>query len=168
MRAPLFDTLSNQILSPNVTLTATPLLDYESIGLHYYARQDMASSEGDYSPPHMDGGTLTILAREDADCDGLEIADLQSTEKLDSEGIGREALFVPVPAVPGEVVVFVGTRMQRLFGKATARACVHRVRAPTQQRGCGAERFSLAIFCAPPTKTGVNRRSGQLERQRQN
>lgn len=150
MRGPLFNTLSNQILSPHVTLTGTPLLDYESMGLHYYICQDMTSGEGDYSPPHMDGGTLTILVRDDGECDGLEIADLQSTEKLNSEGIGREASFLPVPAAPGEVVVFVGTRMQRLFGKATARACVHRVRAPVQPESSGAARFSLAIFCAPP------------------
>ncbi|KAJ5223475.1 hypothetical protein N7468_008017 [Penicillium chermesinum] len=102
----------------------------------------------------MDGGTLTVLIREDGECDGLEIADLQSTEKLDSEGIGLEASLLPVPAATDEVVIFVGTRMQRLFGKATARACVHRVRAPTQPKSSGAERFSLAIFCAPPKSFG--------------
>jgi len=128
---PLFDTLSNQILSPRVTLIGILLLDYESIGLHYYVRQDITSSEGDYSPPHMDSGTLTILARDNAEYDGLEIANLQSTEKLDSEGIGREVSFLPIPVAPSEVVVLLGTRMQRLFGKATARACVYRVRAPT-------------------------------------
>lgn len=122
MRGPLFDTWSNQFLRLHATLTGTSPLDYESIGLHYYVRQNMTSSEGDYSPPHMDGGTLTILARNDAECDGSEFADLQSTEKLDSGEIGREPSFVPIHAAPGEVVVLLGTRMQRLFGKATARA----------------------------------------------
>lgn len=36
----------------------------------------MTSGEGDFSPPHMDGGILIILVRDDAECDGLEIADL--------------------------------------------------------------------------------------------
>jgi isopenicillin N synthase-like dioxygenase len=54
--------------------------------------------------------------------------------------------------VADEVVVFLGTRMQRLLGEDTARACVHRVRAPTQFNGysLAEERFSIAIFCAPP------------------
>jgi hypothetical protein len=40
----------------------------------------------------MDGGTLTILVRGNEDYDGLEVADLESTEKLDSEGIGWKHL----------------------------------------------------------------------------
>lgn len=154
LRRPLFDALSNEILSSNVTLTGTPVLDYESMGLHYYLPQRMTSREIDYNPPHMDGGTLTILIRGDDDYDGLEIADLESTEKLDGEGIGLEASFLPVPAATDEVIVFFGTRMQRLLGKDKARACVHRVRAPAQLNGqqATARRFSIAIFCAPPVK----------------
>jgi isopenicillin N synthase-like dioxygenase len=112
----------------------------------------MTPRENDYNPPHMDGGTLTILVRGNEGYDGLEVADLESTEKLDSEGIGLEASFLPVPAAADEVIVFFGTRMQRLLGRDKARACVHRVRAPVQinRQHAAKERFSFAIFCASP------------------
>jgi isopenicillin N synthase-like dioxygenase len=151
LRRPLFDALSSEILNSDVTLTGTPALDYESMALHYYVPQ-MMDRENDYSPPHMDGGTLTILVRGNEDYDGLEVADLESTEKLDGEGIRLEASFLSVPAAADEVIVFFGTRMQRLLGRDKARACVHRVRAPAQmnRQRAAEERFSFAIFCAPP------------------
>lgn len=106
---------------------------------------------GDYNPPHMDGGTLTILIREDDDGDGLEVADLESTEELGSDGVGREASFLRVPAAPNEVVVLAGTRLQHLLGRTKARACVHRVVGPGQKHSAE-DRVSVGIFraCAPP------------------
>jgi isopenicillin N synthase-like dioxygenase len=106
---------------------------------------------GDYCPPHMDGGTLAILIRENDDGDGLEFADLESTEELGSDGVGREASFLRVPAAPNEVVVLAGTRLQRLVGRAKARACVHRVVGPGQNHSAE-DRVSVGIFraCAPP------------------
>lgn len=153
MRDQLFDTLSHDILKSDIPLTGTPILDYESLGLHCYDPQKMKPEKGDYSPPHMDAGTLTILVRDDRDFDGLEVADLESTEELGSEGIGRHGSFLRVPAAPNEVVVFAGTRLQRLFGKTKVRACVHRVRGPAQasKRQSAEERLSVAIFCAPPS-----------------
>jgi isopenicillin N synthase-like dioxygenase len=151
LRSRVFDLLSNKVLDSSTALTGTPSLDYETMGLHYYAPHTIAPGE-DYNPPHMDGGTLTILARENSECDGLEVADLETTDKMDSGGIGLEASFLPVPVAVDEVVVFLGTRMQGLLGKNTARACVHRVRAPTELTGHALfkERFSIAIFRAPP------------------
>jgi isopenicillin N synthase-like dioxygenase len=128
----------------------TPTLDSESIGIQYYNPQRMIAGDSDYSPPHMDGGTLAILIREDDEDDGLEVADLESTEELGSDGVGREAVFMRVPAAPDEVVVLVGTRLQRLLGRTKARACVHRVVGPGQNHA--EDRVSVGIFraCAPP------------------
>lgn len=99
----------------------------------------------------MDGGTLAILIREDDDGDGLEVADLESTEELSSDGVGRDASFLRVPAAPNEVVVLAGTRLQRLLGRTKARACVHRVVGPGRKHSVG-DRVSVGIFraCAPP------------------
>lgn len=132
-------------------MTGTPVLDYESVGVQYYNARRMIVEGGDYSPPHMDGGTLAILIREDDDGDGLEVADLESTEELGSDGVGREASFLRVPAAPNEVVVLAGTRLQRLLGRTKARACVHRVVGPGQKPIAG-DRVSVGIFraCAPP------------------
>lgn len=111
----------------------------------------MIPESGDYNPPHMDAGTLTILVRDDGDQDGLEIADLESTEELGSRGIGLHGSFLRAPAAPNEVVVFAGTRLQRIFGRNKVRACVHRVCGPIQTTQLDAqERLSVAIFCAPP------------------
>lgn len=153
MRGPLFSTLST-ILESTVPLTGTPSLDYESLGVNFYDSDRLGCNRVLFSPAHKDSGTLTILVRAtDAD-DGLEIADLGSTDKLDSEGIGLDASFISVPAMPDEVVVIAGTRLQNLLGRSKVRACVHRVRSPTQTSNkCVArERLSLAIFCGPPVK----------------
>ncbi|KAJ6117958.1 hypothetical protein N7523_005709 [Penicillium sp. IBT 18751x] len=151
LRPRLFEFISNKLLESPKPLTGTPSLDYETLGLHHYAPHRMVQGECDYSPPHKDGGTLTILVRENGYFDGLEVADLETTKERDSERIGLEASFLPVPVAADEVIVFIGTRMQRMVGEHIARACVHRVRAPTQTGNSAVEdRFSFAIFCAPP------------------
>ena len=46
----------------------------------------------------MDSGTVTILFRDPSHGDDmLEVADLTTTGKLDSRGVGMEASFIPVP-----------------------------------------------------------------------
>ncbi|KAJ6004687.1 hypothetical protein N7540_013056 [Penicillium herquei] len=149
LRSSFFQVLTNEVLKTATPLIGTAQLDYETMGLHYYAPHQLASGECDYSPPHRDGGTLTILVREGREFDGLEVADLETTNEVDSARIGLDASFIPVPVASDEVVVFLGTRMQRLLGKDTARACVHRVRAQNEYH-LAQERISLAIFCAPP------------------
>lgn len=152
MRSPLFSTLST-ILDSTEPLIGTPSLDYESLGVNFYDSDRLGCDRVNFSPAHKDSGTLTILARATEACDGLEIADLGSTEKLNSEDIGLDASFISVPAMPDEVIVFAGTRLQHLLGRSKVRACVHRVRSPTQTSNrCAHERLSLAIFCGPPVK----------------
>lgn len=132
-------------------LTGTPSLDYESLGVHFYDSQKLGCDRTHSNPAHKDSGTLTILIRASDESDGLEIADLQSTNKVNSEGITLEACFIPIPAAPDEVIVLAGIRLQRLLGKGKARACVHRVRGPTKTETTiiAKERLSLAIFCGP-------------------
>lgn len=101
----------------------------------------------------MDSGTLTILIRDPSDgVEGLEIANIDTTEKADSKGIDLEASFMPVPAAPDEVLVLAGTKLQRLLRKDRVRACVHKVRGPSRHftRQEAVSRLSIAIFCAPP------------------
>ncbi|CRL21688.1 unnamed protein product [Penicillium camemberti] len=119
LRSQLFSTLST-IIDSTEPLMGTPSLDYESLGVNFYDSDRLGSDRVHFSPAHVDSGILTILVRAAEAHDGLEIADLGTTEKLDSEGIGLDASFIPVPAIPDEVIVFAGTRLQRLLGKGKA------------------------------------------------
>ncbi|KAL6233542.1 hypothetical protein BDW75DRAFT_214875 [Aspergillus navahoensis] len=153
IRLHLLKTMS-QVLDADVPLTGTTLLDSATVGVHYYDSRNLSDCSTQFSPPHMDSGTLTILFRSHDENDGLEIADLETTEKEDSEGVGSEASFIPVPTLGDgmpEVVVFAGTRLHRLFGRDRVRACVHRVRGPGPEgrKGSGVQRLSIAMFCAP-------------------
>ncbi|GLI79958.1 hypothetical protein PoHVEF18_008306 [Penicillium ochrochloron] len=78
------------VLESEMPLTGTPVLDYESVGIQNRNSQRMIIEGGDYCPPHMDGGTLAILIREDDGGDGFEVGDLEPTEKLGSDGVGRK------------------------------------------------------------------------------
>lgn len=136
------------------TLTGTTLLDSATIGIHYYDSGSLPDFSAHFSPPHIDSGTLTILFRSHDENDGLEIADLETTEKQNSEGVGSEASFIHVPTVGDgapEVVVFAGARLQRLLGRDQVQACVHRVRGPgpESRNDFGVQRWSIAMFCAP-------------------
>lgn len=125
------------------------MLDEESLGFHFYDPRQLGQDTSEYNPPHMDTGTLTILFRDDSDYDGLEVADLRSTSMFGSKNIGQEAVFLPVPANPDEVLVLAGTRLQRLLGKEKVRPCVHRVRGPAlEKRYQGEVRVSFTIDCA--------------------
>lgn len=102
----------------------------------------------------MGSGTLTILFSSRDENDGLEIADLETTEKQDSDGAGSEASFIPVPTLGDEmteVVVFSGARLQPLVGRDRVRACVHRVRGPGPEghKRFGVHRLSIAMVCDP-------------------
>lgn len=153
VRLQVLKTIS-QALDSNTSLTGTELLDSATMGVHYYDSRSLPNFSADFSPPHMDSGTLTILFRSHNENDGLQIADLETTEKQDSEGVGSEASFLHVPTIADgapEVVVFAGTRLQRLLGSGRVRACVHRVRGPGPEGhdNFGVQRLSIAIFCAP-------------------
>jgi isopenicillin N synthase-like dioxygenase len=150
LRDDVFEFLSKEVFGKSTAWAGTHLLDHETMGLHHYSPQRLVSGVCDYNPPHKDSGTLTILVREGNGPDGLEVADLDTTKEVDSARIGLEASFLAVPVAEYEVVVFFGTRSQRLLGKDVARACVHRVCSVRNGYSSAEERFSAAIFCAPP------------------
>jgi isopenicillin N synthase-like dioxygenase len=132
-------------------LTGTPVLDEESLGFNFYDPQQLDEDTSEYNPPHMDTGTLMILFRDDSAEDGLEVADLRSTDKFVSNDVGQEAVFLHVPGNPDEVIVLAGTRLQRLLGKDKVRACVNRFHGPSVEkrnqkkvRGSGAIAFAAA------------------------
>ncbi|KAJ5471845.1 hypothetical protein N7539_008788 [Penicillium diatomitis] len=160
IRLDLLNTLSQvlwQAPEKNIPLTGDSALNSTTVGVHYYDSSRCSSDCSYYlSLSHKDSGTLTILFRSHDKDDGLEIADLKTTEKRGSEGVGSEASFIPVPT-PGndmtEVVVFAGIKLQNLFGRDRVRACVHRVRGPSpdsRTKSC-VRRLSIAMFCAPST-----------------
>lgn len=128
----------SQILDTSVPLTGTPFLDSVTVGVHFYNSCDLPHHSAHFSPPpHKDSGTLTILFRSHDENYGLEVADLKTTQKTDSEGVGSDATFIPVPTSGEgitEVVVFAGTRLQNFLERDQVRnqvrACVHRVRSP--------------------------------------
>ncbi|BCS24999.1 uncharacterized protein APUU_41443S [Aspergillus puulaauensis] len=140
------------MLGSKAPLTGTAFLESATLGVHYY---DSRTVHDDtlFSPPHKDSGTLTVLFRSFNGNDGLEIADLQTTEKQDSEGVGSEASFISTPAHDEApyVILMAGNRFQTLLGSGRARACVHRVRGPGSgvYNDCGVQRYSIAVFCAP-------------------
>ncbi|KAL4912734.1 hypothetical protein BDW62DRAFT_216060 [Aspergillus aurantiobrunneus] len=149
-RLHLLKTIS-QILDSDTPLMGTALLECATLRVHYYDSQNLHAGTH-FSPAHKDSGTLTILLRSHNENDGLEIADLRTSEEHDSDGIGSEASFVPVPTARDvrEVIIFAGSRLQRLLGRDRVRARVHRVRIPGPgSYTCGVQRLSIAMFCAP-------------------
>ena len=134
------------MLGSSTPLIGSAFLESATLGVHYYDSRTVHDGTH-FSPPHKDSGTLTILFRSCNRNDGLEIADLQTTKKQDSEGVGTEASFIPVPTACNEepyVILMAGIRLQSLLGGDRVQACVHRV----LDNGCGI-RYSIAIFCAP-------------------
>ena len=132
-------------------MSRTPSLDHYFLGLHYYNTERLSNDTDDLNPAHRDRGTIAIVIREpEAGYDCLEVADLDSRFKTSSEEVGQDAMFIPVPSVPGEIVVFAGTKLQQLLGKDLVRACVHRVRSSGLSIGSETlkERLSVTIDCA--------------------
>lgn len=125
-----------------------PFLEHDHVGINYYNSQQLHADDDYFNPPHKDSGLFTVLLLKPGDgADGLEIADLDSTEETGSEAVGQHATFRAVSLMPGEVLVLAGNAMQRLFGADRVRACVHRVRRPAAE---DAVRLTIAIFCALP------------------
>ncbi|KAK1991147.1 flavonol synthase/flavanone 3-hydroxylase [Colletotrichum falcatum] len=85
---------------------------------------------------HTDFGTMTLLFQDEVG--GLEVEDP-----------GEEGKFVPVPHIPGTIVVNIGDFMQR-WSNDTLRSTMHRVRAPpldTMDESGG--RFTRARYSIP-------------------
>lgn len=84
-------------------------------------------------PPHTDSGILTLLHQDTTG--GLEV--------LNAAGD-----WIPVPYVPGSIVVNIGDLMARVSG-SRFKATMHRVRAPPSNPTRRMGRFSIPFFFEP-------------------
>ncbi|KAJ3516669.1 hypothetical protein NLJ89_g982 [Agrocybe chaxingu] len=113
---------------------------------------DLEAQESSRIPKHSDFCSLTASSFADLklstdDVGGLEVEDPH-----------RPGSFIPVPPVPGSIVVNAGDFLMR-WSNDTIRSTVHRVRAPVQKtdaHGLIPERFSIPYFCAADLSTIVD------------
>jgi isopenicillin N synthase-like dioxygenase len=108
--------------------------------LHYppTSRASLESGETVRIGAHADFGSITLLFQDDVG--GLEVEDPQ-----------REGVFLPVPPVPGAVIVNAGDFLMR-WSNDIIKSTVHRVRAPPDsvgEDGMTPARYSIPYFCAP-------------------
>jgi len=93
-------------------------------------------------PSHADFCTLTILMQDDIG--GLEVEDPHNP-----------GTFVPVPPIPGSIVVNAGDFLM-MWSNDTIRSTVHRVRSPTEKGDIIPSRYSIPYFCAADLSTIVD------------
>ena len=128
---------------------------FKSSLIHYPAvsSDSVRSGEVVRSPAHIDFGTITLLFQQDVG--GLEVADMNTTDKLSSVAVEKSAKFIPIEPDPGTVLVNVGYLLMR-WTNARWKNSVHRVSAPPDSTGVEvSERYSFAFFCFPDAQTNV-------------
>ncbi|RJE26782.1 hypothetical protein PHISCL_00914 [Aspergillus sclerotialis] len=140
--------------------------EYEdSLCLHHYP----VTKRVERNPAHKDFGILTLLIQEhNESSNGLEIADLTSTDAKPSLDINDNARFVPVYPEADDIIVFVGISLKRLARKAQFTPGVHRVVAPPDSMP-QTSRYSIAYFVHPDARTkldGKGETAGEYLRRR--
>jgi len=124
--------------------------------LHYPAISSTSVQPGQVvrNPVHSDFGTLTLLFQQKVD--GLEVADMSSTEELSSAAVEKSATFIPVEPNPEMILVNVGYLLMR-WTNARWKNSVHRVSAPSGSINSESipERYSFAFFSYPDAQTTV-------------
>lgn len=133
--------------------------DYEdNICLHHYP----VTQRAERNPAHKDFGILTLLIQENAtSSNGLEVADLTSTNAQSSEGINESARFIPVCPEADEITVLAGISLQKLAGAAAVAPSVHRVVTTLSthcEQGTWLPRYSIAYFVHPDVKSKLDTR----------
>lgn len=130
----------------------------DNICLHHYP----STRRVERNPAHKDFGILTLLIQENTPgSNGLEVADLTSTDARTSEGIDERAQFVPVYPEAGEIIVLAGISLQKLAGKGTIASSVHRVvtaLSTDNKDGTCFPRYSIAYFVHPNAKSILDAR----------
>ena len=141
------------------SLFVSSLIHYPTISTHL-----LQSGEVARNPAHSDFGTLTLLFQRDVG--GLEIADMNSTDKTTSATVEKSGKFIHVDPVPGSVLVNTGYLLMR-WTNGRWRNTVHRISEPprsvsnkTAQDIDSAgemipERYSIAFFGFPDAATMV-------------
>ena len=118
--------------------------------LHYPAITKAVAAKGGLTriSPHTDKGTLTLLLQEDDGVGGLEV---------EAERGGR---YVPVPVMPGGILVNIGDLLQ-FWSNDTLRSTRHHIGLPDLNSEVGGgdlllpRRFSIPYFVAPDWDTVV-------------
>ncbi|KAG6809711.1 hypothetical protein H0H92_015046 [Tricholoma furcatifolium] len=116
------------------------LLRYPSVPLKALESNQISRIDG-----HADFGSITILFQDDVG--GLEVEDPNNPGS-----------FLPVPPVPGSIIINAGDMLMR-WSNDTIRSTVHRVRAPAgaaSTDGMVPERYSIPYFCCPDFATVVD------------
>jgi isopenicillin N synthase-like dioxygenase len=130
--------------------------DYEdNLCLHHYP----VTQRVERNPAHKDFGILTLLVQENtASSNGLEVADLTSSNARTSESVHECARFVPVYPEADEITVLAGVSLQKLAGKAAIAPSVHRVMTAlsTHEHVAGLPRYSIAYFVHPDAKSTLD------------
>lgn len=131
--------------------------DYEdNLCLHHYP----VTQRAERNPAHKDFGILTLLVQEDtAGSNGLEVADLTSTDARTSEAIDESAQFVSVYPEANEITVLAGVSLQKLAGMAAIAPSVHRVVTTlsiNNKHGACFPRYSIAYFVHPDAKAKLD------------
>jgi len=114
--------------------------------LHYPSvrASELEHEKASRIPSHADFCTLTILVQDDVG--GLEVEDPHSP-----------GTFVPVPPIPGSIVVNAGDFLM-MWSNNTIRSTIHRVRSPTEkpEGDMIPSRYSIPYFCAADLSTVVD------------
>ena len=127
--------------------------EYEdSFCLHHYP----VTQRVERNPAHKDFGILTLLIQEhNESSNGLEIADLTSTDAKRSLDINDTARFLPVYPEPDDIIVFAGISLKKLARKVQFTPGVHRVVAPPDGMP-QTSRYSIAYFVHPDAGTKLD------------
>ncbi|KAF5329347.1 hypothetical protein D9619_009468 [Psilocybe cf. subviscida] len=113
--------------------------------LHYPSipAETLADKDASRIPSHSDYGCITLLMQDDVG--GLEVEDPN-----------MPGTFLPVPPIPGSIVVNAADFLSR-WSNDTIKSTVHRVRAPTSASGTQIpDRYSIPYFCSPDFNTVVD------------
>jgi len=114
--------------------------------LHYPSvpASELEHEKASRIPSHADLCTLTILVQDDVG--GLEVEDPHSP-----------GTFVPVPPIPGSIVVNAGDCLM-MWSNDTIRSTIHRVRSPMEkpEGDMIPSRYSIPYFCAADLSTVVD------------
>lgn len=74
---------------------------------------------------------------------------------LEVEDPHNPGTFVPVPPIPGSIVVNAGDFLM-MWSNDTIRSTIHRVRSPTAKSDVIPSRYSIPYFCAADLSTVVD------------
>lgn len=133
--------------------------------IHYHAipQSDIHAGRARRCNAHTDSGQLTLLFQDGVG--GLEVCDRSNQN--------RQAPFVPVPPIPGTVIVQLGDMLEKQ-SNGRWRSALHRVTAPppapnrvidlSDEKDLLQDRYSIAFFVYPDFETKIETLPGCKEK----